>query len=285
MKLKIITIAQLLLLFIFAFNVYAHSEEGSTTFIEMNHKLTSKYHVPVSATLFEVPEDVAPENYLVNKPINFEINAKNLGMEEKILNSAKFTWDYGDGTTDNGLMSNHLYDEPGTYVLKIDVVYPNVTGTQTLQRVLVNILPYENYPLPRAELIVDGRAISEPISDIINIEPNRVVNLSAETTGEIASHQWDLGNGQSSDKKSTSTTYKASPREQYFPILRVKDKNGLIADAYAQITIGKKQKQDDQLSREENKKTNLLKIALVGVITLSAASVTFIVIKRKKKIN
>ena len=57
------------------------------------------------ATNFLIPQDLAPENYLVNQPLTFVLDAGRLAtfIPEELLQTTKFSWDFGDGTKKEGI--------------------------------------------------------------------------------------------------------------------------------------------------------------------------------------
>ncbi|MDC1205451.1 lamin tail domain-containing protein [Candidatus Pacebacteria bacterium] len=60
----------------------------------------------------------APLVAYVHQPIDFSVEPS--GINELLLNSVQFTWNFGDLTTKKGRKFTHSYEYPGTYVMVID---------------------------------------------------------------------------------------------------------------------------------------------------------------------
>jgi PKD repeat protein len=50
---------------------------------------------------------------------------------------ASYAWDYGDGTTDNGVTVTHAYDTAGDYTVTLAVTDTHAAGDQTTQTITV----------------------------------------------------------------------------------------------------------------------------------------------------
>src|SRR5581483_11553162 len=78
-------------------------------FFKVNGKFTPLYPIsPDYNTEVNLPQDIGPENYLVNEEINFELDQTFLPVVPQLLNQITFNWDYGDGTKGEGLKSTHV---------------------------------------------------------------------------------------------------------------------------------------------------------------------------------
>jgi len=263
----------LLVLFIFSIqSVFGHADESDVALLEINGESVIKYPVPTASTLFEIPEDLAPGNYIVEKPVVFEIKKEKLDIAPEIITDSKFIWDFGDGQKAEGLKNSHVYKKAGSYLLKIDVSYPKITGVQILQSSLINVVEKVNDQIPNVKIFVNGKKINDPLVDVTFVASGQEVELSAEieSGSNIESYIWDLGNGQTSTEQTLRTNYqKEEYKEQFFPIVRAKTGDGFYADAYAQITTNKDLKQGGQSLESQKKSIGLpLKVVILLVVLI-----------------
>lgn len=234
---KTIPAGLLCLLFFLPFPVFAHGLTEAP-FFKVNGKYTNSYEVPTSSLSdFDLPEDAAPENYLVGKQVNFEVDKSRLPVPEDIVGKTDFRWDFGDGTTGSGLANVHTYAKPGSYVLKIGAKYQEDAHESELENMRINILPSADYKMPKAEIRINGKGSNDPLADILKIEYGRELTFDASfSEGNIKSFFWDLGDGNSASGKVVKHVYdKKLIQQQTFPVLRVTDENGFVADAFVEV--------------------------------------------------
>jgi hypothetical protein len=237
----------LILLFFFLFilpsHIFAHGPGQPPMFL-INGKYSDYYPIQTTTTVFDLPQDIAPETYLVNKPITFELDMKELAnsVPEEVLNKTRFDWDFGDGKKAEGVKNVHVYSKPGSYVLTILGEYEDggqkISG-QVVQTVLLHVLPKSDYKLPQVEVKVNGKEMQEdPLTNPIHVNLRQYVQLDASesvvSSVKNTSFVWDFGN----DKSSTDATvlYKYDDSVFYvMPVVRVTDENGFFSDGYAHL--------------------------------------------------
>lgn len=117
---------------------------------------------------FNLPQDLAPENYVVEQKLDFEIDTNVLPVPKEIIVKTKFRWDFGDSGSAAGLSNSYTYTKAGAYFLEIYAEYESVIGEQLFQSVLVNVLPDARYKLPEGQIAVDGKVPKDPLVDVIN---------------------------------------------------------------------------------------------------------------------
>lgn len=235
-----------LLVFIFGFFIYfstvvnAHMA-GQPPFFKINGVYSELYPVPTASLVeFRLPQDKPPALYLVNEEINFEMDTQTLPVPPQVLEVTTFDWDYGDETEHGtGLKNVHTYSKPGSYFLEITAKTDDLPQPQLIQSTLIHITPTSDYKLPEAKILVNGQGVSDPLVDDIKLEFGKEITLDATSSvkgsGEMVEYIWDLGNGKSMIGEKITVIYE---KDQYafFPVLRVKDENGLFSDAFVQIT-------------------------------------------------
>ncbi len=222
----------ILFVFIFAVAAQAHSL-GQPSFFKIDGKYAGYFNVLFTSPFFDVPQDMAPEDYLVNQDLNFEIDIVPLQVSPSVLRQTAFNWDFGDGTTAQGLTNTHRYTRPGSYVVKIVASYSN-EQPQLIESALVQILPYKGYQLPTAVILTNGEQESEvllPFSKPVSLDATRSVASSKNV-----SYTWDFDDQTSSDQPVVQHQYNQHDDLQMaYVLLRVQDGNGFFSDAYVEL--------------------------------------------------
>ncbi len=219
---------------------FAHLSNG-LPFFKINGQYSALYPVPVtSLENFNLPQDLAPSNYLVNQSLNFEIDITKFSVAPEIVAKTKYNWDFGDGAQVHGLAATHTYTKIGSYILSIYADDGQTPKPQLFESVLINILPTMDYQLPKAVIKVNGQEVKNPLVDVLKFAFNGKLKFdgtsSSANSSRIVYYFWDFGDRQSSGSEVATHSFdKVLDRGQIFPVLRVKDANGFIADAYAEI--------------------------------------------------
>jgi alpha-tubulin suppressor-like RCC1 family protein len=119
-----------------------------------------------------------------------------VAFQAKIVQGTHLTysWDFGDGTTGNGVSATHTYAAPGLY--EATVTASNSRGS-LLARTAVTVLPPE--PVTGLEAASDApKAPGQPIAFQATV-----------TTGTAVSFHWNFGDGQSAIGAAVSHAYTA----------------------------------------------------------------------------
>ena len=265
---------------------------GQPPFFKINGKASNLYHVPPpQISSFDVPQDDGPEKYQVNQKLSFEIDVKALQVSPDIVKKTKFMWDYGDGTTAEGLINTHSYSNVGSYIviIKADTsALGDNSPPQIFESVIVHVLSDKNYKLPEAVIKVNARQSKDPLADVLEFKTRSQLSFDATSSQDgstkIATYQWNFGDGAFSDKPIENHTYKPEFLIM-FPILRIKDANGFISDAFVEIDQKKdlvnqtNSNKPTETNQKGNIKTNFSPILLI--LPLIVVGIIF-VLKRKK---
>lgn len=238
---KIITISLYLYVsyFLFLPAVSAHLA-GQPPVVKINGQFANLYHIPSSSVSgFELPQDEAVGNFLVNDPIDFSIEKGNLPAPPEVVEKTRFDWDFGDETAvQSGLELKHKFDKPGSYVVKVMIYDGSNPKPQLLDSIYINALPDRNYRLPKAVILVNGIETKDPLTDFQTLPFTKPINFDAGNSkngsAQIISYYWDFGDLKSGSGKKIDHNYKAE-LPQVFPLLRVKDSNGFFVDTFVEV--------------------------------------------------
>jgi hypothetical protein len=217
----------------------ARAHVGMQPFLLVNGKYADTYPVySASIENFILPQDVAVENFLVGQNIEFTIDLKALPpIPEDLQGKIKFVWDFKDGTRGEGLKIQHKFNKIGPYI--VDLQTDDGTGLQSMDLILVNILPDASYKLPQSIVKVEDQSPRDPVVDVLYLPYGKNLKFdgSASKSGStpIKSYYWDLGDQTTSKNIKTTHAYK-SDLGIMFPLLRVTDQNGFFSDNYAQVS-------------------------------------------------
>jgi len=139
----------------------------------------------------------------------------------------RYTWSFGDGSTET-LSPNpkHTYTAPGLYEVLLQA--EDDKGGIGVARQLVTVRPGENQP-PIAMAKTSARVMK--IGQAVNFDGSDSSSADAAITG----YQWDFGDGQIGEGKTTSHAYAALGR--YAAVLTVQNKGGKQAKTAVSIKV------------------------------------------------
>ncbi len=274
-NLVLIATGILITLNLFSSKTLAHS--GGVPFVKINGQDTKIYTKEEYALINDVPipSDIAPENFLINQTISFEVDPEKLSYPKEVTDQATYTWSFGDGQQANGKKVEHTYSKMGSYVVDVQIDYGDLTrfdfymgdSLPPTQSILVHILPDKDYKLPQPVVRINNQlpeivttassaATGSAMISRNNLEidlNNRLTFDATESkagTTKIKKYQWDFGQGKEGTKKVDSYRYKL-PQYYVTAILRVEDENGFFVDTFVDI-------QNSGLNEENNPGTEEL---------------------------
>lgn len=148
---------------------------------------------------------------------------------------------------------------------------------------------------------INGRQSKDPLTDVLSFPFGDTLSYDASAStadsGKIVSYFWDFGDQKSSTEAVTAHSYKKD-LTQVFPVLRVKDSNGFIADSFVEVEnqlLGQQKPLTNTnqngilpkptLSPKKSSTPSQLKFTLMGVAILGLvifASYNFL--KKKKRV-
>ncbi len=217
---------------LFAAAAQAH-DVGQPSFFKIDGQLAGYYDELFFSPFFDIPQDKAPEDYLVNQDLDFEIDTVPLQVSLDVLKQTTFHWDFGDGTTALGLKNTHRYTRPGSYVVNITSTYGS-NRPQLIESALVQVLPSKDYQLPNAVILVNGEQVPDivlPFDKPVLFDATRSVASSP-----IVSYTWDFNDQTSGSQPVIQHQYaQHTDWQMAFVLLRVKDEQGFFSDTYVEV--------------------------------------------------
>lgn len=106
-----------------------------------------------------------------------------------------YTWDWGDGTTSDGLVATHSYSAPGTYTVSFTASGPANSDTETCL-VTVNEPPVEAPVLAACSASPMTAGVGETVNFSANVEGTRPIEFA-----------WDFGDGTTANTLSATHVY------------------------------------------------------------------------------
>ena len=107
-----------------------------------------------------------------------------------------FRWDFGDGSTASDELGNHVYTEPGTYTVALQVNGPCGAVTVTQEDLITVLEP------PRADFGIVA-AEEGSVSACLGV----AIDFADRSSGTISEYAWDFGDGSNSAEASPSHAY------------------------------------------------------------------------------
>ncbi len=269
-------------------NVFAHGA-GLPPFFKINSKYSNFYPLYAIATAvsdINLPQDLAPDNYLADQSIDFEIDTNQLAIPLDIISKTTFNWDFGDGTKASGLKNSHIYQKSGSYTITIfGTTNQSGIGTpQLLESVFLNVLPNKDYELPKAVIKINGRESKDEFKDTFEFDlANKLTFDASASTGKITKYLWDFGDSQSNDKSVVDHKYKL-PQYYATSVLRVIDENGFISDVFVTVkNNGNNSTNNSSQNANMIKRNTAIFLSALGLIVLISAVLIFFAIRSRKE--
>ncbi len=261
---------------------------GQTPYFKVNGVYSGFYNVPsTSLNNFNLPQDAGPDTYLVGNPISFEIDKFQLPVPIDIVAKTTFNWDFGDGTTGTGFANTHSYQRQGSYILQIYASYVDVgqkITPQLLQSIMINIVKDKSYVLPKSVIKVNDKGVKDPIADVLDFNPkdNLIFDGSdSASQSKIVEFFWDFGDQKSASGQIVNHTY-GNTGQIVFPLLRIKNEDGFIADGYLEINNDSKNPVSKVSKVVEKNSTNIAAILFIAASVIVFISISLYIIKKRR---
>lgn len=131
-----------------------------------------------------------------------------------------YVWNFGNGTITNDMNPEVVFDKPGTYNVKLIVVYKN-SAVAVTKPVVIN-------PVVKASIQTDRNFICKPGG----------ITFSATATGNMNTYTWDFGDSSGIVSGMENTvTHNFSQKQDYDVILKVVDSSGCYDTVSTKVTL------------------------------------------------
>ncbi|MFA5792307.1 MAG: PKD domain-containing protein [Candidatus Gracilibacteria bacterium] len=178
-----------------------------------------------------------PENTIgLTSPVEITFDASNIPVDEKIYQVLAYTWDFGDGSTANGVTVSHTYTKKaegdGIYTVTLNVTYMDLKSGQEFD--------YEqDVDVSIQNETTAASFVASPESGDIPLKVDFDATGSYDPDGEITAYEWDFdGDGRYDDGEGEEATYTFEQEGNYSVTLRVTDNNGQSTTTTMTIEAG-----------------------------------------------
>ena len=198
------------------FFVFALAWLGGILFL--GHRLVTEnfYGSPITT--------VPAETIGLTSPIEISFDASSLPVDEKAYKILSYTWDFGDGSTSNGVTTAHTYTQKaqgdGVYTVTLTVRFMDAKSGEQFEDTYTTTVVIANEKTA-------AYFTASPESGELPLKVHFDATASYDPDGEIASYEWDLdGDGNFDDGEGEEIDYEYTQEGDYEVTLRVTDNSG-----------------------------------------------------------
>jgi PKD repeat protein len=141
-----------------------------------------------------------------------------------------FDWDFGDGTTANGVDVSHVYNSPGAFAVTLKVVDDKGLSDSTVHQIQIDDRPATPQPDQPPIPVIDAPSQAR-VGDTITFDSSR-----STSANPIVRNVWEFGDGARVDN-AVKAQHAYGQAGVYRVKLTVEDNQGLKSEAYHQIEI------------------------------------------------
>jgi len=150
----------------------------------------------------------------------------------------KYSWDFGDGNTLDGITAQHTYTSAGVFTARLTVTnQKGLTGTVTSPIMVSETLAPSTNKAPIPIIKISATNGSVPMTVTFNADD------STDTDGTITQYAWTFGDGSSDSGSSVTHTYTMA--SAWTATLEVTDNDGATASSSILITVNAEEQQPD----------------------------------------
>ena len=166
---------------------------------------------------------------------------------ENISGIASYSWDFGDGSTDTGMVVNHKYDNPGTFDVVLNVT--DLAGNSASNKTVISVNDVES---PQTSFIwsYTNQTGGEVLGASIEDKPTHFdAGATFDNSNGSLTYFWDFGDGNTGSGKTVDHTFNESSVVDGFDvILEVTDPSGNKAQSSANVKVAAEDKPDLHVS-------------------------------------
>ncbi len=199
---------------------------------------TRQTHVAITVTKPSPGSDGGPTAVISSAtgdtPQTVTFDGRDSSASNPPINS--YLWDFGDGSTGDGVTASHVYALPGTYHPSLTVTdSEGFSGRTRINRVIIGQSQAANTP-PQASFT------ATPISGETPLTVTFDGSGSSNADGSTSSFHWNFGDGTTASGATATHTY--TEIANYNVTLLVKGSKGTIATFSETVSVRSKQKKD-----------------------------------------
>jgi PKD repeat protein len=131
-----------------------------------------------------VPETGGDRQVFVGAPVLFDGS----GSHDPDGSILSYRWDFGDGTGTDRVVANHVYHQPGTYTVALEVTDNSGKENSTVRSTFEIVVAHEDNISPRVSVGTDRAAF---VNEILEFNATGTVDVD----GNLTSIEWDFGDG------------------------------------------------------------------------------------------
>lgn len=204
--------------------------------LKINNEYPEAYRLQGIISGIAIPQAEFRGTFHPGQQIDFAIDPSAL-----VLNHIAFSINTGDGHVYKTNHVVHVYDKPGSYIVKVRA--KEQIGQEDAQgnadSVLLNVMPAQDYRIPQPTISIEGKVAKGNAGNLYEVGVGTAVHFDARGslagTAHIVKYQWDFGDQHIGSDIAVTHTY-TDPR-YLFVILRTTDENGLFADTYIMLNV------------------------------------------------
>jgi PKD repeat protein len=166
-----------------------------------------------------------PTNPELNTSVRFDASATT-DENASCFDVCTYSWDFGDGSTGTGRITNHTFTAARTYTVTLTVTDPAGTSASLARSVVVAAVP-----APSVSLTVS------PNPPLAGQRATFTANANPATGHSITSYAWDFGDGTTQTTTTPNVTKTYSGRGTYVVTVTATDDVGQTGTAILQFTI------------------------------------------------
>ena len=190
------------------------------------------------------------------------------------MNSLKYYWDFGDGTTAEGKYINHSFKQEGNYKVHLIVIDDDGDkGISELEIIVCNTAPIAK---------IDYYSPQNPTTKNVPIAFNGSGSWDTASDLSLLQFYWDFGDGSTGHGQIVEHTYKNSG--QYKVTLVVTDDDGAIGIISSTISVDEEQIERESTTTQKSSFWMYV-ISISSLIIIMVILFIFLLLFRKKVKN
>lgn len=188
-------------------------------------------------TTINLPQDIPPDTYLKNKPIQFVLDVESLVLQTTfppdLANEISFRWSVATGENFDQVNKDYKYGanvtytftEAKSYLVIIEAKTPIDDDYIVIDSMQINVVPDVSYQLPTTSVSIGIQGTNSDRPVLL------VSQASVDGTAKVRSSLWDFNEGKLVQGDHVERSFTVSnPYNTRIIYHRIVDSNGFIAD-------------------------------------------------------